>query len=103
MFKEYQVVSVKLLCDLHKGSEKLGVMLGQSLFRMALTLYKTLHFLDLLMPRGGGGQICPQALSFFPELLEGVTCSKMNFQLSSRKNLQFKTHFWCLSHLVPKI
>ena len=35
--------------------------------------------------------------SCFPELLEGVTCSKKNLQLSSRKNLQFKTHFWCPS------
>ena len=24
-------------------------------------------------------------------------------QLRSRKNLHFKTHFWCLSHLVPKM
>ena len=50
-----------------------------------------------------GGQICPRAFSCFPELLEGVTCSKKNLQLSSHKNLQFKTHFRCLSHLVPKI
>ena len=35
----------------------------------------------------GGEQICPQAFSFFPELLEGATFSKMGLQLSSRKNL----------------
>ena len=29
-------------------------------------------------------------------LLEGVTCPKLSF----RKNLQLKTHFWCLSHIV---
>ena len=45
-----------------------------------------------------GGQICPQLFSLFPDLLEGVTCSKMGLQLSSRKNLQCKTHFWCLGH-----
>ena len=49
------------------------------------------------------GQICPQAFSFFPELLDGVTCSKIGLELSFRKNLQFETHFWSLSHLVPEI
>ena len=52
--------------------------------------YQTQHILDLLRP-------------FFPDLLEGVTCSKMGLQLSFRKNLQFMTHCWCLSHLVPEI
>ena len=41
---------------------------------------------------GGGGQICPRAFSSFPELLEGVTCSKKNLQLSSPKNLQFNLY-----------
>ena len=35
---------------------------------------------------GGEGQVCPQAFSFSPEILEGVTCSKMGLQLSSRKS-----------------
>ena len=52
---------------------------------------------------GGWGQICPQAFSFFLEFLEGVTCSKVGSQLSSRKNLQLKAHFWCLGHFVPEI
>ena len=45
-----------------------------------------------------GGADLPQ--SFF---LFSWTCSKTGLQLSSHKNLQFKTHFWCLSHLVPEI
>ena len=27
----------------------------------------------------------------------------MGLELSFRKNLQFETHFWCLSHLVPEL
>ena len=33
---------------------------------------------------GWGGQICPQA---FPEILEGVTSSKMGLTLNSTKNV----------------
>ena len=52
---------------------------------------------------GGEGQVCPQAFSFSPELQERVTCSKMGSHSSFCKNLQFKTHLWCLVHLVPEI
>ena len=38
------------------------------------------------------GRPMPRAFSFFPELLLGVTCSKIDLELSSRKSLQFKTH-----------
>ena len=58
--------------------------------------YYTRHILDHLRPGAGGGDP-------FPELLKGVTCSIKGLQLGSRKNLQFKTHFWCISHLVPEI
>ena len=51
----------------------------------------------------GGRSVDHQAFSFFPELLDGVTCSKMGLELSFRINLQFETHFWCLSDLVPEI
>ena len=47
------------------------------------------------------GGSAPKDYPFFPEILEGVTCSKMALELSYRKNLQSKTHFWCLSHVVP--
>ena len=36
----------------------------------------------------GGGRSASKAFSFLPELLEGVTCSKMNLQSSTRKSLQ---------------
>ena len=52
--------------------------------------YEKRHILYLLRP-GGGGEDLPPSLF------------KMGLQLSSRKNLQFKTHCWCLSHLVPEI
>ena len=66
-----------------------------------LTLLDPAYFGPFTTQRGGR-RSAPEFFSFFPELLEGVTCSKMGLQLSSRKNLQFKTHFWCFSHLVPR-
>ena len=51
----------------------------------------------------GGGADLPPSFLLFPELLEGVTWSKMGSQLSSRRNLQFKTHIWCLGHFFPEI
>ena len=39
---------------------------------------------------GGGGR---SALKFFPELLDGVTCSKMGLKLSSPKNLHIMIKF----------
>ena len=56
--------------------------------------------MDLLYPGGGGARSAPK---LFPELLEGVTCSKMSLKLSSPKNLQIMTQFRYHSHLVHEI
>ena len=42
------------------------------------------------------GQICPKAFSFFPELLDGVTCSKMGLELSFRKVFNLRPTFGVL-------
>ena len=48
----------------------------------------------------GGGRSAPK---LFPELLEGVTCSKMGLKLSSPKNLHKMAQLRYLSHLVREI
>ena len=55
---------------------------------------------SLFVPFKTRGADLPSSFFPFPELLEGVTCSKMGLQLSSCKNLQLKTQFWCLSHFL---
>ena len=60
-----------------------------------------LFIFDLLDPNGGwGGRSTP---NLFPELLEGVTCSKMGLKLNSPKNIQIMPQFRYLSHLVCEI
>ena len=90
--------------------EKFNHSLSDSPVNRIFKISALLWYLTLLGPSyfgpfktRKGGKICPQAFSFTPELLEGVTYSKMGSSLSSRKNLQLKTHFWCLGHLVPEI
>ena len=47
-----------------------------------------------------GGISAPK---LFPELLEGVTCSKMGLKLNSPKNIQIMPQFRYLDHLVCEI
>ena len=50
--------------------------LALALAKKTLTLFDPVYF-GPFKTQAGRGQICPQAFSSFPELLDGLTCSKM--------------------------